>query len=63
MRHVGGISAGYHGLGGYASGVDASAAEQGALDDRDLHARSCQTARQGGAGLSCADDDGIEPGH
>ena len=59
-RHVGGIGARHHGLGGYAAGVDAGAAEQFALDDGHFHTRRGQALGEGWPGLSCSDDDGVK---
>ena len=62
-RHVRGVRAGDHGLGGYAARVDAGAAEQLALGDRYLHPRCRQAFGQGGAGLPGADDDCVVGSH
>ena len=58
--HVGGVGAGHQRLGRHAAGVDAGAAEQLALDERDLHPRAVSRPASGGAGLAGADDDGVE---
>jgi hypothetical protein len=50
-------------LGGRASGIDACAAEELALDDGHLMASSDEPPRQRRPGLSCPDDDRIMIGH
>ena len=59
-RHVRGIGARHHRLGRDAAGIDAGAAEQLALDDRDLHSRCGQAPGEGGPGLSGTDNDRVE---
>ena len=59
-RHVRGIRARHHGLGRDAAGIDACAAEQLALDDRDLHACRGHALRERWPRLSRADDDRVE---
>ena len=59
MRHVRGVRAGDHGLGGNAACVHARAAKKMALDDCHLHASRRQTLGQRRAGLACADDDSV----
>jgi hypothetical protein len=54
------IGARDQGLGRHAAGVDAGAAEQLALDQRDPHAGGGQAADQRRPGLAGADDDGVE---
>ena len=61
-RQVGGIGAGDQRLGRDAAGVDAGAAEELALDERDGHARGGQPAGQRRSGLAGADDDRVEAG-
>ena len=60
---VRGIRARHQRFGRCASGVDAGAAEQFALDEGDGHAGAAQPVRQRGARLPRADDDGVERGH
>ena len=55
-----GIGAGDQGLGRRAAGVDASAAEQVALDHRHRHAGPGEPDGKRGSSLTCADDDRIE---
>ena len=55
-----GIGAGDQRLGRRAAGVDAGAAEQVALDQRDLHAGAGQPAGERRPGLAGADDDRVE---
>ena len=57
-REVRGIGAGDQRLGRHAAGVDAGAAEELALDERDLHAGAGQPAGERRPGLAGADDDG-----
>ena len=57
---VRGVGAGDQRLGRHAAGVDAGAAEQLALDERDLHPGAGQAAGERRAGLAGADDDGVE---
>ncbi len=58
-RQMRGIGAGHHGLGRRAAGIDASAAEELALDDRDLLPRLRQPPRQRRPRLAGTDDDGV----
>ena len=57
---VGGVRTGDQGLGGNASGVDAGAADEFALDHRDGLAGRGQPTRQRWPGLPGADDDRVE---
>ena len=59
-RQMGGIGAGDQRLGRHAAGVDAGAAEQLALDQRDLHAGAGQPPGERRPGLPGADDDRVE---
>ena len=59
-REMRGIGAGDQRLGRHAAGVDAGAAEQLALDERDRHAGRGQPAGKRRAGLAGADDDRVE---
>ena len=61
-RQVRRVSACDERFGRHASGVDAGAAEEFSLDDRDFPARASQPRRKGRAGLSRANDDGVEMG-
>ena len=61
-REVRGVGAGDQRLGRHAAGVDAGAAEQMALDERDGHAGRGQPAGERRAGLAGADDDRVEAG-
>src|SRR5258707_10544630 len=54
------VGAGDESLGGRAAGVDAGAAEELALDERDAAAGLREASGEGWAGLTGADDDGIE---
>jgi hypothetical protein len=63
-RQVGGMGARHQGLGRRAAGVDASAAEELALDDADLHPGRTEADREERPRLAGADDDRVEaPGH
>src|SRR5438876_31354 len=55
-----GIGARHHRLGRHAAGVDAGAADELALDQRDAHAGGLEPADERRAGLAGADDDGVE---
>src|ERR1700682_3329961 len=57
---VGGMRAGHQRLGRDTAGVDASPADQFALDHRHGVSGFCQPARHGRAALACADDDRVE---
>jgi hypothetical protein len=59
-RQVGGAGAGHQGFGGRAAGVDTGAAEQLALDNRNLHPSLAKAEGKEWPGLACADDDGVE---
>jgi hypothetical protein len=59
-RCVCGIGAGDQRFGRYAAGVDASAAEQLTLDDRNRHAHRCKPSGQRRSGLPGANDDRVE---
>ena len=62
-REMCGIRAGHQRLGGHASGVDAGAAEELALHERDCHSGASQAAGERRSGLSGPDDDGVEASH
>ena len=57
---VGGVSTGNHCLCGDAAGVDAGAAEEMAFDEGYRLACGGEADGEGGAGLACSDDDGVE---
>jgi len=57
-----GIGARDHRFGGNATGVDARAAKQMALNDRDLHPSRGQASGKRRTGLSGSDDDRVERG-
>ena len=59
-RQVSGVGAGHQGLGRRAAGVDAGAAEQLALGDRDLHPGPGQPDGEDRPRLARPDDDGVE---
>ncbi len=59
-REVGGIGAGDQGLGRRAAGVDAGAADELALDQRDLLPGGGEAAGHRRPGLAGADHDGVE---
>ena len=62
-RDPGGIGARYQGLGRGAAGIDASAADEMALNDSHLHPGPGKAERQRWSGLAGADDDRVEVGH
>src|ERR1700746_386669 len=62
-RGPGGIGARYQRLGRGAAGIDASAADEMALDDSHLHPGARQAECQRWSGLAGADDDRVEVGH
>jgi hypothetical protein len=59
-RKVSGVGARDQGLGRFATRVDASAPDQAAFRDGHSHSRSGEPARQGRAGLTGPDDDGVK---
>ena len=54
------VGTGDESFGGRAAGVDAGSAEELAFDERDAAAGFGEASGEGGAGLTGADDDGIE---
>jgi hypothetical protein len=59
-RQMGGAGAGHQGFGGRATGVDAGAAEQLALHDRDLRPGLNKAEGKERPGLTSTDDDCVE---